>query len=264
MVGFLGRTVALFGLLASALGRATHRLVDPNDLVPHAELQNRDASSADHHRNGPSAAILGLVLAANVTTDTVRDAFYDAKIVPDVLPSFDPTFLLEVNFTNPGLENSSVIVEPGALLTRNQTKFLPEFYISNYTQDDASKTYIVVQVDPDAHTPQDPDVAQVRHLLAGNYTTDGDSAGDPLPLFNSSVAVSDWVRPSPPAGSDPHRYVLLLYPQPENFTVDSIAPLVNASSPITLFNISEFAEATGLGLPVAGTYFLTGPDADST
>ena len=61
-----------------------------------------------------------------------------------------------------------------------------------------------------------------------------------------------------------YSYVLLLYPQPENFTVDSIAPLVNASSPITLFNISEFAEATGLGLPVAGTYFLTGPDADST
>ena len=120
MVGSLARTVALSGLLASALGRATHRLVDSQDLGPHAELQNRDASSADYHRNGPSAAILGLVLADNVTTDTVRNAFYDAKIVPDVLPSFDPTFLLEVNFTNPGLENSSVIVEPGALLTRNR------------------------------------------------------------------------------------------------------------------------------------------------
>ncbi|KAL1741406.1 phosphatidylethanolamine-binding protein [Schizophyllum fasciatum] len=254
--------------VAPALARGTHRLFDIHSGGPlsAADFPGRaDLATSRHRDPAPfnTAAILGLVRAANVTTDSVREAFYAAKIVPDVLPAFDPALLVGVNFTNPELANSSVLVEPGAVLTRDQTKFLPSFFISNHTAEDAAQTYIVVQVDPDAHTPQNPDVAQVRHLLAGNFTADGDVAGDPLLLANSSAAISEWRRPSPPAGSDPHRYVILLYPQPANFTASSVAHLVNASSSATLFNINDFAEATGLGLPVAGTYFLTGPDAES-
>ncbi|TRM70370.1 phosphatidylethanolamine-binding protein [Schizophyllum amplum] len=237
-------TILLSCLLTIAAARGTHRLFDVDgDHKLHTALVTR---------------------ADKATTNSVREAFYAAKVVPDVLPSFDPTLLLNVNFTNSGLEDPSVTVEPGVLLTRNQTKFIPEFSISNITEDDGEKTYVVVQVDPDAHTPQNPDVAQVRHLLGGNYTTDG-TAATGLALRNSSVAVSEWMRPSPPAGSDPHRYVILLYAQPDNFSAASIAPLVpvNASSSPLHFNLSEFAQATGLGLPVAGTYFLTGPDAAS-
>lgn len=61
-----------------------------------------------------------------------------------------------------------------------------------------------------------------------------------------------------------HRYILLLFAQPANFTVDAIAGVLNTSTPISNFNISAFAEQTGLGSPLAGNFFLTGPDANST
>lgn len=55
-----------------------------------------------------------------------------------------------------------------------------------------------------------------------------------------------------------HSYIFLLYAQPANFTAAAIAPLADA--PLILgFNVSEFARTTGLGNPVAGTYFLAGP-----
>lgn len=39
--------------------------------------------------------------------------------------------------------------------------------------------------------------------------------------------------------------------------------LVNATTPRTNFNISTFGQAVGLGSPVAGTFFLTGPSNSS-
>ena len=61
----------------------------------------------------------------------------------------------------------------------------------------------------------------------------------------------------------PCRYILLLFVQPANFS--QVAPgLVNASTPISGFNISAFAAQTGLGSPVAGNFFLTGPDNSTT
>ena len=57
--------------------------------------------------------------------------------------------------------------------------------------------------------------------------------------------------------------MLLLFVQPANFS--ALAPMfVNASTPVNNFNISVFAAQTGLGNPVAGNFFLTGPSANAT
>ena len=50
--------------------------------------------------------------------------------------------------------------------------------------------------------------------------------------------------------------------QPDNFS--QVAPaFVNSSTAISNFNISLFASEVGLGDPVAGNFFFTGPDASS-
>lgn len=51
--------------------------------------------------------------------------------------------------------------------------------------------------------------------------------------------------------ADGHRYVFLLYRQPRTFDY-AFLDLADRAA----FNVSAFAARTGLGEPVAGTYFL--------
>lgn len=51
--------------------------------------------------------------------------------------------------------------------------------------------------------------------------------------------------------------------QPDDFA-DNVASFVNASSPIFNFNVSTFSATLNLGNPVAGSYFMLGPDANAT
>ncbi|KAI0775962.1 phosphatidylethanolamine-binding protein [Trametes elegans] len=198
--------------------------------------------------------------STNVTVSEVVQAFDSAKVVPDVLPSFNPTGLLSVVFLD-NTTGTSVSVTPGLNLTREQNALLPLVFLTSNDTSLAQETFVLAMVDPDAPTPQNPSAAQIRHLLAPGLRTNG-SLATGASLVNTTPAISNFLRPSPPAGSDPHRYTLLLFVQPANFT--TVAPkFVNASTPINNFNISLFAQEVGLGSPVAGNFFLTGPDANS-
>ncbi|KAI9056532.1 PEBP-like protein [Trametes sanguinea] len=199
--------------------------------------------------------------STNFTVADVEQAFQAAKIVPDVLPSFNPTAILNVVFLD-NTTGTSVNVTPGANLTREQNALRPQVFLTTNDTSLAQQTFVLAMVDPDAPTPQNPTAAQIRHLLAPGIQANG-SVTSGAALVNNTPAISDFLRPTPPAGSDPHRYILLLFVQPANFT--TVAPqFVNSSTPVNNFNISLFAQEVGLGSPIAGNFFLTGPDANST
>jgi phosphatidylethanolamine-binding protein len=117
-------------------------------------------------------------------------------------------------------------------------------------------------VDPDAPTPQNRSLSQVRHFIGGDFSvSDIDNSTCIAKLTNSSVAVSEYLSPGPPPGSDPHRYTILVYLQPQNANFVQVASeLVNSTTPVVGFNLSSFAAALSLGDPIAGTFFMTGPD----
>ncbi len=52
-------------------------------------------------------------------------------------------------------------------------------------------------------------------------------------------------------------YVFLLFNQPRGFDQQT---LVNATTSIANFNISQFAAEVGLGNPIGGTFIRVGPD----
>lgn len=120
-------------------------------------------------------------------------------------------------------------------------------------------------VDLDAPTPQSPTNAQIRHFLGGNFKLEpsGSNLLGPTILRNSTPAVTEFHQPTPPAGSDPHRYVFLLFKQPEDFNAKT-PTLVNASTSIQNFNISQFAQEIGMGNPLGGSFMLVGPDPSTT
>ncbi|KAG9218869.1 hypothetical protein CCMSSC00406_0001017 [Pleurotus cornucopiae] len=198
------------------------------------------------------------LLAYGQDAQRAADAFTQGRVVPDVLPSFSPLAAIDVVFTDP-TNIQQLNVTPGMNLTMTQTSMQPQFFLNTTNTALANGTFVLAIVDPDAPTPQNTSISQFRHMLGGDFRANATGGL----LMNTSAALSDFVPPTPPAGSDPHRYVILLFNQSANFDTNA-PPLVNASTPRTNFNISMFASALQLGTPIAGTFFLTGPDNSST
>ncbi|TFY66554.1 hypothetical protein EVG20_g4530 [Dentipellis fragilis] len=190
--------------------------------------------------------------------------FNDAHLVPDVVHSFNPSAILDVTFTDP-TNNQEVQLVSGMELSTNQTLHEPKFFLTFDDQSLEDKTFVLAMVDPDAPTPQNTSLAQVRHIIAGDIHVSPGS-NNHSQLVNSSAALTEYLNPSPPPGSDPHRYTILLFTEPDNFAAQA-SGLINSSADAvrTGFNLSTFASHVGLGDPVAGTFFLTrGPPANSS
>ncbi|KAG6872122.1 hypothetical protein C0995_012776 [Termitomyces sp. Mi166 len=174
------------------------------------------------------------------------------QIPTDLFINFNPKALLEVTFPQPTGE--PITLHAGIQLPRNATAGPPTF---SAIGDIGMGPFVIATVDPDAPTPQDPTNAQIRHFLGPNYFTESSPARGAEALVNRTAAISEFRQPTPPAGSDPHRYIFLLFNQPTEFNGQT---LVTPTTPTNLFNISAFAAATGLGDPIAGTFMLVGPD----
>ena len=115
-----------------------------------------------------------------------------------------------------------------------------------------SGTYLLTIVDPDAPTPQNPNVSQILHLLQPSVTFA--SAAPRVATFNAP-AIVPYARPQPPPSSAAHRYIAVLFSQPANFTVPAAFRAFNATNR-AMFNLTNFAAQAGLGRPIAANYFV--------
>ncbi|KAF9522744.1 phosphatidylethanolamine-binding protein [Crepidotus variabilis] len=204
-----------------------------------------------------SLAFFTLANAQDADLGVVKKTFEDAKIPQSLAITFDPCALLEVIFQT-DVTKAPIQVVAGVTLQKNDTNTRPTFSVATPenkgVKADDLGPFVLSMVDPDAPTPQNPTVAQIRHFLAGNFYIESEGANSQL--VNKTPAISDWRAPNPTQGKDAHRYVFLLYKQPSGFESQT---LVNSTTPISTFNISQFAEATGLGQPIAGTFILVAP-----
>ncbi|KAF5340729.1 hypothetical protein D9611_007356 [Ephemerocybe angulata] len=191
---------------------------------------------------------IGGALAQDVSLKDVVKAFEDADIPKILAINFKPKLLLEVTF--PQESETAVTLKAGVQLARNATKGPPTFAIRGVR---TPGPFVIAMVDPDAPTPQDPWAAQIRHYLGGNHTVH-DRGGA---LKNQTSAITEYLQPGPPAGSDAHRYIFLLFKQPKDFAAQEV---ITPSTSVVAFNISGFAETVGLGEPLAGTFMRVAPD----
>jgi len=160
--------------------------------------------------------------------------------------------LLEVAF--PQATGRPIAVHAGIQLPRNATAIHPTFSISQAILP-PTDAFVVAMVDLDAPTPQTPTSAQIRHFLGGDFHPTPGIGSERL--VNTTAAISGFLQPTPPAGSDPHRYVFLLFKEPRGFDKQTF---VNSTTSIANFNISQFAIETGLGSPLGGSFIRVGPD----
>lgn len=118
-------------------------------------------------------------------------------------------------------------------------------------------SYLVIMVDPDASTPQNPSSRFILHWLQPDLTASGmmSMGGAGQPLVNSTPAIVPYARPMPPPTSDPHRYILYAFQQPEDFAVPDAFSGFNAENR-SMFSLTNFISAADLGTPAAANFFF--------
>ncbi|PPQ74848.1 hypothetical protein CVT24_002906 [Panaeolus cyanescens] len=162
-------------------------------------------------------SLFAAVVAQDVSVGQVRKAFDNANIPQDIHITFNPQTLLEVTFPQSGAP--PITIHAGEQLPRQDTAGPPLFSLRALSQKQPLEPahphapqqqpltrgpFVIATVDPDAPTPQSPTVAQIRHFLGGNFFLEGDR------LVNRTAAISEFLQPTPPAGSDAHRSVSVL------------------------------------------------------
>lgn len=79
-------------------------------------------------------------------------------------------------------------------------------------------------------------------------------------LVASSPFVANYVGPSPPPPSAPHRYVFMLYEQPDGFVAKKYAPAGGKKMglwPRVRYDFGAFAREIKLGPVIACNYFTS-------
>lgn len=107
--------------------------------------------------------------------------------------------------------------------------------------------YTVCMTDPDAPSRKEPTYREWHHWLVGNVPGNKISEGETL---------SEYVGSGPPPDTGLHRYVFLIYEQPEGKINFSEPRLTNRSGDNRAgFSIRKFAEKYKLGDPIAGNLY---------
>jgi len=180
----------------------------------------------------------------------IETQFETSDLIPDLLPSFNPSALMTVTFSGVGP------ISPGQNLSMQQTATVPDVTITPANSSvPTTGNFTLMMVDAFAIGTNGSD-RQILHWLANFATLQNDFS--PRPSLNVStdggLVVTNYISPQPPVGTGLHRYAILLFPQPSSFS-----PPANLSSPnvgIDLyFHFTNYTLSSNLGQPIAGTFF---------
>lgn len=211
-----------------------------------------------------SGVVLSLILASvrlvgaqtnstGLEIEAIEAHFTQSGIVPSLLPIFDPSALMSLAYTGAG------DISPGQALTQDQVSPTPSLTLTpanSSVQLGGNYTLIMADAGP---VGTDESQGQTRHWLVNGVTLNGTA---PLNIATKTgTAITKYAGPAPAQGSGAHRYVILLYIQPENFTAPD--GLNTPDVGVSVFNLQDYVSTSGLGPVVAATYFTVENGAPS-
>ncbi|NXU69189.1 PEBP1 protein, partial [Horornis vulcanius] len=136
------------------------------------------------------------------------------------------------------------IDELGKVLTPTQVQHRPTSI--EWDGCDPQKLYTLVLTDPDAPSRKDPKFREWHHFLVTNMK--GNNVG-------SGTVMSDYVGSGPPKGTGLHRYVWLVYEQPQQLACNEPVLSNRSGDKRGKFKVAAFRSKYGLGALVAGTCY---------
>ncbi|XP_055356575.1 protein D2-like isoform X3 [Paramacrobiotus metropolitanus] len=168
----------------------------------------------------------------------ITKSFSEHHVVPDVL-DFSPASVLDIKY-RPGVAGNL-----GNELKVDDVKEAPEVVWTA----DVSKFYTLIAVDPDAPSRAQPSNREYQHWLVGNI---------PGGNVKEGKIFTEYKPPLPPHGSGLHRYVFMVFEQPDRISFD--LPHISSSSSAkgpsrAKFSTKQFARHYQLGAVVAANFF---------
>ncbi|OJJ54771.1 hypothetical protein ASPSYDRAFT_93672 [Aspergillus sydowii CBS 593.65] len=127
-----------------------------------------------------------------------------AGLVPGLAPLIPDNF---VPSTELGVTYGNKSVELGNLFRVSEVKSAPTISFAKEADSPESQLYTLLLVDPDAPTPDDPKYAYWRH-----WVVSGLKPGNGI---EPASALTKYLGPGPKDDSAPHRYLFLLFREPE-------------------------------------------------
>ncbi|KAH8800629.1 phosphatidylethanolamine-binding protein [Xylogone sp. PMI_703] len=192
-----------------------------------------------------------------ISSTTVLSFNRKNRTDPELMPGFqrNSSKNLEIMYNE-----AHHIEVPGSILSKTTTKSEPKLA----TKSALNGRYIVVMLDPDAPSPRVPVLGPVLHWIQTDLCSESASfelnGGHFFPLTpENTPAVVPYLAPQPPPVATPHRYMFLLYAQPEAFSARRLMEegTISISTVGRLrFKLSKFEETAKLGPVIAASYFL--------
>ncbi|CBY01497.1 hypothetical protein LEMA_P002840.1 [Plenodomus lingam JN3] len=166
-----------------------------------------------------------------------------------------PGFVPEVSTKLEVMFNSTTVETPGQLLSKAATANQPRFALSSDLLD-SSDTYMLVMLDLDL--PPLNGTTERRVLLHAMITdfkaTQQQVAGSAALLASTASGPASYLPPGPPAtDTQAHRYVELLFEQPDGFNVEA-SVFANVQDRLN-FDIESFAAENNVDAPIAANFF---------
>jgi hypothetical protein len=201
-------------------------------------------------------SLLGLFANAQPIGHTARSItdiqadFKNAGLVPDLLPSLNPSALMTVTFPAVGP------ISPGQNLSMQQVATAPAVTITpanSSVPTTGNFTLMMVDSFPFGRNESNN---QILHWLANSASLQSDSSAYPALNVSTSrgLVVTNYVSPAPPVGSGIHRYVIMLFPQPGSFSPPANLSTANVGIDLN-FHLKDYISSSKLGQPIAATFF---------
>jgi phosphatidylethanolamine-binding protein (PEBP) family uncharacterized protein len=143
-------------------------------------------------------------MAYNELISSLKSAnLLPSAIIPE---NFNPTLGLSVKFP-------SLTPENGSIARVSQVKEQPSICLSPSSA--TTSIYTFMMIDPDAPTPDDPKFAYWRHWVVTSL-----SPSTPDNITDKGTTVTPYLAPGPKDESGPHRYLFLLFKEPEGYSLE--------------------------------------------
>ncbi len=156
-----------------------------------------------------------------------------------------------------------IVTKPGASVTKATSAQQPTLSISStMVKLDRAKKYIAIMLDPDAPFPSMPLMGPIAHgIQADLQLSSKEQTVGWLKLEATQKPVLPYLAPGPPPISTPHRYLFMLWEQPEGMTSKDItSQLTLPAEPGMMARVrwdeEGFEKKLGLGTVLAGMYFV--------